>query len=131
MDPTRFDARSPSSGTGPSRRGLSRLLGGLALGAPLALLERREVAAGHSRCRSPKCAQSCPSLCHFCFIRPHAPTMCGGNDGGSNCDAVCVSDADCPTVLPFCVSHLVERATGDVYDICPNSPAFCVSISAC
>ena len=134
MADTRFDALSQSLRAGPSRRGLTRLLGGLALGAPLALLGRREAAAGRRRCPSLSCAQSCPGACKFCFIRPHVPKMCGDEGGISTCaGSICASDADCSsTAFPFCVSRVVDRATGQAQDVCTGQPgAYCTSIPAC
>ena len=136
MDDAHFAPLRQSRGAAPSRRALTRLLGGLALGMPLALAGRGEAAAGKRRCRSLPCAKACPSVCDFCFIRPGAPTMCGGNLGVGNCDPdfSCTSDADCEQDhpgLPFCVSRYVDRGTGVGGDVCPSPGAFCQSISAC
>jgi hypothetical protein len=58
--------------------------------------------------------------------------MCGGGNGDIDCTAACSADADCLPNLPFCVSLMVRRDTGDVFNICPpGGPPFCAAISAC
>jgi len=55
--------------------------------------------------------------------------MCGGV-GLEICTTPCSSDADCGA-QPFCVSKVVNRTTGEVFDACPTPGAFCTSIPAC
>jgi hypothetical protein len=151
-----------------TRRGLTRLLGGLTLGGPLALLGWSQAEAKckkkcgpckrckNGKCRpkptgtacaggtcqggaclpvappAPTCAQTCPSTCVACFVRPAASTMCG-DASESACDEPCSSDTDCiGSTAPYCVSQLVNRATGTVSNACASGPgAFCTAIADC
>jgi hypothetical protein len=82
------------------------------------------------------CAQTCPSSCFNCFIRPGAPTLCGGG-GAANCATPSTSDQDClqnSPAQPYCVSHRVVRSTGEVHQIgelTGVSFPCCVSFSSC
>jgi hypothetical protein len=76
------------------------------------------------------CAQTCPTICHFCYVRPGATTLCG-DAGLTLCDTACTSDADCGGATPFCASQTVNRTTAEVVDVCTTPGAFCVSIPGC
>ena len=80
------------------------------------------------------CAQTCPSDCDNCYIRPGASTQCG-NDIIVVCGRPCSSDNDCEagSGFPFCVSQVINRATGAITNACGTNPpsGFCHAISAC
>jgi len=162
-----------------TRRGMTRLLGGLALGGPLALLGWSQTEAKCTkkcgpckRCKkgkckpmpagttctggtcqggdcvptaasppppplpAPTCAETCPSACGFCFLRPGAPALCG-DSGDFNCLDPCASDSDClgKTLTPYCVSQTVQRDTGGSRPVCPpqfSTPGgFCSGVNKC
>jgi hypothetical protein len=121
MDANRFDALSRTIEIRSRRIVLGALSGAAAL-SPLTF--RSDAAAKkckrkkkHKKPSPPTCAESCPSNCVYCFIRPGAPTLCG--DGLSiNCSSTCTSDQGCiGTMQPYCASQYVNRMTGEVKDV--------------
>jgi hypothetical protein len=85
MDTTYFDALTKSLGESHSRRGITRLLGGLALGGPLALLGLDEAAA--------KCKKKC-GPCKRCKKGKCKPKLAGTACAGGTCQGgVCAPGA--------------------------------------
>lgn len=134
----------------PSRRRAVRLLGGAALGSALGWRGVAEAGAKKKRKKKKKtqacppppppppsltCAETCPSACAICFMRPGAPTMCGGAQSDTECAQPCSSDNDCASPHPFCTLPLrVSRAGQPTAPVCPNHPTpagFCTQIPAC
>jgi hypothetical protein len=150
MDADRFDGLLTALTKTRGRRVVVRVLGGFGLAGLFDRADAKKKKHKHKHkqtcpacpdCPSPPpppppppppltCSQSCPSVCQFCFVRPAAPTMCGDEGGAVNCNSSCTTDADCPPGLPFCISHLVIRATEVIAPGCPHS-GFCVQIPAC
>lgn len=120
MDTHRVDSLSRAIDLRSRRMLLGALSSAVAL-SPLTF--RSDVAA--KKCKrkkkhkkpSPTCAQSCPSNCVFCILRPGAPTLCG-HGLSINCSSTCTSDQGCiGSMQPYCASRYVNRATGEVKDV--------------
>jgi hypothetical protein len=118
MDGSRFDAWSRALVTAHSRRGLIRLLSGLALGGSLALLGRVDTKAKHKKRKKKRNGVSGPPP------SPPSPpgSTCGDtvhNCGGPNCPRCanglpCHSAADCISARCF---------AGQCQACVPNGPA--------
>jgi hypothetical protein len=90
MDDVRFDILSRSLSTDQSRRTIARLLGGLALGGPLALLRLAEAEA--------KCKKKC-GPCKRCKKGKCKPKPAGTACSGGTCQrGACIADAPEPCV---------------------------------
>jgi hypothetical protein len=142
MDDSRFDALARTLATaGSRRRALGGLLAGtLGLaGWPLGedaaahnlkakckkksgeakkkcLKKAKKHAAAHASepppPPPPTCAESCAANCSTCFYRPDNTVLCGDGQDIAGCDP-CSSDGDCVGVDgPYCITHVVTRATG-------------------
>jgi hypothetical protein len=106
MDGSRFDAWSRAFADAHSRRGLTRLLAGLALGGAFALRERAETAAKHKRHKkrhrsgSPLSQPAPPAP-------PPGPTCRDKVQNGAETDVDC-GGPDCPRCLTgqHCATHL-------------------------
>jgi hypothetical protein len=146
MDSTRFDTLTRTLRRTPSRRAALRTtLGGLTVAA-LGRLSAAPARSAKKKTRKKKCPdcpncptcppaltcqQTCPDVCGFCWVRPGTTTLCG-QAGLVDCDQPCASDADCPNAgRRFCVSQLINRATGEVVDNCPTPGGFCSSSPSC
>ena len=82
-------------------------------------------------CRSQArtCAEWCPATCEECYYRATGgPPICG-NEGGSLCDTPCSSNSDCRVGSDRdCITHRVERDSGDSRAMCPGANAGCTAI---
>ena len=128
MDADRFDTLVRSLRETQSRRGLTRLLGGLAIGAPLALLGLAETEAKRRKKKKKKKKASggtpvCTPQCAGCG----GSNGCGGTCGcGANqfchtgicrtCDVTCNGDAIA------CGSALNQRLVGRRHHPCVSWP---------
>jgi len=152
MNLDRFDTYARAFAA-PSRRRL--LSAASAFFAPLTLLSTTEARKHKKRKRKnknrqcpdcpicpsppapPTCAGSCAETCQFCFARPQASMICGESYSQTTCGtASCSSDADCVGVsnTPYCVSHVIERATGSTFPICSvggQVTPLCAKIDPC
>src|SRR5690242_7069246 len=92
MDESRFDAFSRAVAQTRSRRGLTRLLGGLAVGDPLGLLHRPETAAKGKKHKKRKPSPAAPPSPPSPPPCPAGQRLCRGT-----CSAVthCCIDGDC------------------------------------
>ncbi len=105
MDADRFDAVARSLRTARSRRGLTHLLGTLALGGPLALLELTETEAGRKKKKKKK--RSVATV-------PPPPATCV--EGQRPCNGACIpsnqccTDSECGEVAPRCCRGTCLRA---------------------
>lgn len=114
MDTRTFDTvtRSliPAGSSSTSRRGMIRLLGGLALGAPLGLLGLQSVDA--------KCRKKC-GPCKRCKRGTCKPKPAGTACAGGTCQGgICVPAATPPLVCPSGTFAVAERCA-------PNCGAPC------
>ena len=152
MDPSRFDAISRAFSVRHSRRGVSRLAGGLTAGALLTALGVRDGAAGSRpggspctkdhqcltrRCFGPKgqrrcgCSQKFPTCTTgFCIKRKCAPCQrCYVPDGNGGCTRVQdPMNGRCPCGFEerpdgFCYKDNCEDCFENVGGVCvPESP---------
>jgi hypothetical protein len=101
MDNEAFDSVARSLGTAgsgsTSRRGMTRLLGGLALGAPLALLGMPSVDANEAKCKK-KCGPCKRCKKGTCKAKPAGSACAGGTCQGGRC--VPANDPPPPLVCP-------------------------------
>jgi hypothetical protein len=153
MDDSRLDALVRSLAADHSRRGLTHLCGGLALGGPLALLGLSETAAKRKKYKRkrrkekeptaggtpvpppppPTCAESCSAPCNNCFHRPVGPPLCG-DSGQGFCSRPCLSDNDClGTDSPYCIIGHTDRLTNafDQPNCVNGNRTICYTLGAC
>ena len=124
MDETRFDTLARTLTQVRSRRGLTRLLTGLALGGPLALLGLADAGGKKKNKKKSKKKKNKPPPPHQDDLPPLPPNPCPARQRpcGGKCVADCLDpemEFDAATCTCRCPSGQVECAVGCV----PSCPA--------
>ena len=148
MDGFRFDALSRACAAGHTRRGLSRLLGAVALGSAMALSglaepsakrKKRKKGKGKKKSQRPDPVSPPPAFCETqpdgnpcgecrvcrggtCVTAPD-DTACTG--GGRCLLGVCKDPPTCPALCPFC--QVCNAATGQC-EACPGNCVYCLTL---